>query len=190
MSQYSEVIETRGGYRVRIVADQAPYAPEADCESPLMRIERGSLEFRRDTYGTDTAVKAAFDRWTSRPGDDGWKLFEKYLRAYLGVKVIQVWRSEDVTYVGYDCPEWREYVGLAADEDISGQDLIGSDWKAYVDGDCWSAVTEKRVTWTTDDSDYENRDAWEVTGDSQNGLYGREYAEEAAREALADLAGA
>ena len=186
MSEYSEVIETSGEYRVRIIQDDDVHEPEADMEPPLMRIERGRLEFRRNTYDTDEKVREAFDRWTSRPGDYGWKLFEKYLRAYLGVKVIQTWDSEGVWYVAYDCPAWREYAGLAADEDISGQDLFG-DWKAYVEGDVWGYVTEKRVVWTTED-DYDDRDTWEEAGDGASwGYYGQKYAEEEARGALKEL---
>jgi hypothetical protein len=190
MSEYSEVIETEGDYRVRIIADKGPEAPEADCEPPLLRIERGQLEFRRNTYGTDGKVREAFDRWTSRPGDDGWKLFVKYLRAYLGVKVIQTWQdSTGVWYVSYDCPAWREYAGLSADDDLSDTDLVGGDWKAYVEGDVWGIVTEKRVTWTTGDEDYEDRETWEETGDfaASWGYYGRKYAEEEARAALKEL---
>ena len=132
MSDYSEVIETRGDYRAVIYILGEDIPPESDGESPLMRIERGRIEHSRGKhYDSVPQVETAFDRWTNRPGDDGWKLFEKYLRAYLGVTALQTWQSEDVWYVAYDLPAWRKYIGLTEVE--AGRDLFG-DWKAYRDG--------------------------------------------------------
>jgi hypothetical protein len=45
---------------------------------------------------------------------------------------------------------------------------------------------EKRVTWYTDDPDFSDKADWEGTDDSCFGFYGSDYAEQCAREALAN----
>lgn len=193
---YSEVIETRGDYRVCIVADESPFEPESDGNPPLLRIERGKVSHAVSGGDTDALVEAAFERWTNRPGDDGWRYFEKYLRACLGVTTIQPWLSENGNwYVGYDTPAWREYTwnteekaGPKWREHLAECDLIG-DWRPYTNGDCWDVVVEKRVTWTTSDPDYDDRDTWEEVPDVPGGsIYGREWAEQEARELLSEFA--
>lgn len=62
-----------------------------------------------------------------------------------------------------------------------------ADVQAWCDGDVWGYIVQEEVTWTTTNNKYlpaESRTAWE-TVDACWGFYGREYAEEAAREALA-----
>ncbi len=186
-----EVIETRGDYRVVLVPEDGDFAPEQDGEPPLLRIERGSVSFARDGGGSEDKVREAFDRWTNRPGDPGWKLFETYLRAYLGVTVIQPWLSENGNwYVAYDTPEWREAAGITDPASLADSDLIG-DWKPYTNGDVYGAEVEKRVSWTTGDDGYDDRDTWEpVDGASRWVLYGYTYAEEEARELLSEHAAA
>jgi hypothetical protein len=185
-----EVIETRGDYRVVLVPEDGDFAPEQDGEPPLLRIERGSVSFARDGGASEDKVREAFDRWTNRPGDPGWKLFEKYLRGYLGVTVIQPWLSENGNwYVAYDTPEWREAAGITDPASLADSDLIG-DWKPYTNGDVYGAVVEKRVTWGTADEDYDDRDSWEPLheGGSRWVLYGYTYAESEARELLSEYA--
>jgi hypothetical protein len=187
---YREVIETRGDYRVVLMPEDADITPEYDGEPPLLRIERGSLSFARDDEVSGAKVREAFDRWTSRPGDGGWKTFEKYLRAYLGVTVIQPWLSENGNwYVAYDTPQWREEVGITDPASLADSDLIG-DWRPYTNGDVWGAVVEKRVSWTTEDDDYDDRDTWERVEEdgSRWVLYGYSYAESEARELLNEFA--
>jgi hypothetical protein len=181
-----EVIETRGDYRVVLVPEDGGFAPEQDGEPPLLRIECGSVSFARDGGESEDKVREAFDRWTSRPGDEGWKFFAKYLRAHLGVTVIQPWLSENGNwYVAYDTPEWRAAAGITDPASLAGSDLIG-DWKPYTNGEVYGAVVEKRVRWSTEDDDYDDRDTWEEVKEdgSRWVLYGYSYAVEEARELL------
>jgi hypothetical protein len=198
VSIYSEVIETRGDYRVRIEADQDAGEPYDDGSAPLLRIEYRSGEYRaehiqRSSRPTeaDGAVEAAVSRWGGLSRDD-WRLVEKFMRAYLGTTVIQTWYSGDYWYVAYDTGEWREYAGQTEavagpnwQSVLAGFDLM-AEWKSYVEGDVWGYIVEKRVTWATGDDDYDDRETWEDAPDDSScwGLYGHEYAEQAAREAL------
>jgi hypothetical protein len=189
VSEYSEVIETRGDYRVRIEIDPGPSEPEGDCEAPLLRVEIGSASSvdSRAKFADDR-VRAAFGYWCRRPGDEGWRFFVKYVCAFFGATSVQSWLSENENYyVAWDTPEYREYSGAPAD--LSDADLVGAEWKAYTNGDVWDVVVEKRVTWTTDD-EYDDRDTWEDAGElaASGGYYGRDWAEQAAREHLDEWA--
>lgn len=188
---YTEVLKTEGSYRVVIIADDDPFAPEGDLEPPLLRIDHGQPSFAREDGEHGDVVLTAFQRWCVRPNDRGWPLFEKYMRAFMGATVIQPWLSENGNwYVAYDTPAWRERSGLAGDPNwranIAGQDLIG-DWKAYTNGDVWGYRVEKCVAWEDKAGDYADRGSWEEVLDdcAHWGYYGREGIE---ADALADLA--
>jgi hypothetical protein len=186
---YGETLETSedGRYRVRLIQDDCPDEPYDDGASPLMRLDNGHYGWRAEhiTGGTsrptdaDSYVEAAAERWGS---DFGW--LEKYLRAYHGVTMVKTWHSGSYWYITYDPAAWRAWCGAPE----GSADM--SEYRAYCEGDVWGYVVEKRVTWHTDDPDYEDEDRWEDV-DSCWGFYGShgangEYLESTAKEALAD----
>lgn len=74
---------------------------------------------------------------------------------------------------GAQAPDW---------DDPSPEEM-----QAWRDGEVYGWTVQEQVTWTTTANKYlpaESRQEWEEV-DSCWGIYGREYAEEAAREALA-----
>lgn len=194
-----DVLETsaNGNYRVLLEPDMYAEAPYDDGMAPILRIERyGSPEhvgMSSRPHDLDSAVEAAVDRWGG-PNNTGWSYVEKYLRAFLGATTVQTWYSGDNWYVAYDTTAWREYIGTTAAGEEFG-DLM-AEWKAYVNGEVYGYVVEKRQTVETirrlvtdagDDSEEisrETADEWELV-DACSGFYGYEYAAEAAREALA-----
>lgn len=194
-----DVLETsaNGNYRVRLEYDMYAETPYDDGMTPILRIERyGSPEhvgMSSRPHDLDSAVEAAVERWGS-PNGHQWFKVERFLRAFLGATTVQTWYSGDNWYVAYDTTAWREYVGTTAAGEEFG-DLM-SEWKAYVNGEVYGYVVEKRQTVETirrlvtdagDDSEEisrETADEWELV-DACSGFYGYEYAAEAAREALA-----
>jgi hypothetical protein len=188
---YSEVLETSGDgrFRVQLVADECADEPYDDGASPLLRLDQSSYGVKAEhvmatgrPLDADSYVENAAMCW-GPPNRDSWRLFEKYLRAYFGVTVIETWYSGDYWYVTYDPAAWREWSG-APEGSVSM-----SEYRAYCEGDVWGFVVEQNVTWTTDD-DYPDMATWEHV-DSCFGFYGRDgangdYLESTAREALAD----
>jgi hypothetical protein len=193
----TEVLETSedGRYRVRLVPDEYPDEPYDDFASPLLRIEprggghrAGHIQVGGRPANADDTIEGAVQYWGTCPSDSGWKLLERYLRAFHGVTQIETWYSGSYWYVTYDSAAWREWCGAPAGS------ASMAEYRAWCEGDCWYWITEKLVTWravnpVTDDPDYAeypDRDSWE-TVDSCGGYYGTEWAEEAAREAYKNL---
>lgn len=185
MSDYGEVLETRGNFRVRLVADEYADEPYDDGASPLMRLDYRGGDWRADHVMTgtrpqdcDADIEAAAQRW----GTD-FDLLEKYLRAYHGVTKIERWHSGNYWYVTYDDAAWRAWAGAPE----GSADM--SEYRAWCEGDVWGYVVEKQVTWTADDPGYEDRDEWEDAGESCWGFYGSgrangKYLGNTARDAL------
>jgi hypothetical protein len=191
---YSETVKTEGNYRVRLVIDEDADAPYDDGAAPIMRLDyyRGGgwraahVDQGNRPRDCDDRIEEAAQRW----GSD-FDLLEKYLRAYHGTTKVQTWHSGEYWYITYDSAVWRDYTGAPVDA-IVGEDLM-AEYRAYVEGDVWGYVVEKRVTWHTDEpvadidrpgGTYADRDSWEHV-DSCWGFYGQDYAREAAAEALA-----
>lgn len=184
---YSETLETKGDYRVRLVADECPDEPYDDGQSPLMRLDHTSYGWIAEhimatgrPLDNDGFVENAAMCW----GTD-FRLLEKYLRAFHGATKVETWHSGSYWYITYDSAAWREHVGAPE----GSADM--SEYRAWCEGDVWGWVVEKRVTWTTGD-DYDDRESWEHV-DSCWGYYGSggangEYLKTCAREALADAA--
>jgi hypothetical protein len=200
---YSETLEERNGYRVRLELDEYPEPPYDCSSSPILRIDYRSYgggatfvdtsEMR--PHEEDEYILNAISHWQTSPGDRDWKLFEKYLRAFFGVRIIETWASQDYWYVTYDSEGWRKSLGFDSQEQEDKHAKPNMDeYKAWCEGEVYYYVVEKRVEWrkvdpTTDDPDYlDTMHTWE-TVDSCGGFYGDEYAREAALEAFVSEAG-
>jgi hypothetical protein len=181
----SEVLETRGNYRVRLVPDEDAEEPYNCGQSPLIRISHRSgyphaehvMADERPT-GHDKRIEYAFTRWYS--GDEA--TLRKYLRAFHGMTRWEEYRSQDYTYVTYDTAEWRAYTGFSADSPMPDNAVNLDEYRAWCEGDVYGWIVEKQVNWTDDDADNHTQ-TWEEEA-SRWGYYGYEYAEESAREAL------
>lgn len=185
----SSILETSddGSLRVRLELDPYPDEPYDDGASPLLRLDRTSYGVRAEhvmaggrPLDQDGQIEGAAQYWQVTPSDDRWWLFEKYLRAFHGATQVESWHSGSYWYVTYDSAAWREYAGTQPGS------ASMDEYRAWCEGDVWGYVVEERVTWHTDDPGYDDEDQWEDTEDSCFGFYGRDYAEERAREALAD----
>jgi hypothetical protein len=197
---YSETLEERDGYRVRIVRDEYGDTPYDCSQSPLLRIDYRSYgggatfvdtsEMR--PHQEDEYILNAISHWQTDPSDRDWKLFEKYLRAFFGVTTIETWASQDYWYITYDSEGWRRSLTVdGADGEFKPS---MEEYRAWCEGECYFYVIEKQETWvkqdpTTDDPAYlDTMTTWE-TVDSCGGYYGDEYVKEAALEAFVAEAG-
>jgi hypothetical protein len=201
---YSETLEERDGYRVRLVLDEYGDTPYDCGQSPLLRLDRrsyGSVSAEHIQVGErptddDAAIENAISHWETTPADSNWHLFERYLRAYYGVTAIETYSSADYWYVTYNSKAWRRAIGfdgqLAPEDDDDPTKPNLDEYKAWCEGDVYYYVVEKLITWTTDDdfngASVTTMDTWE-TVDSCGGYYGDEYAREAALEAFVGEAG-
>lgn len=185
------VVEERDGYRVIVEIDQYLEEPYDDGQSPVLRIAGFRQEHIAGTSFTsaesDERIEEAVSKWGG-PSAPEWHLVEKYLRAFHGVTQIETYYSGSYYwYVTYDSAEWRDAVGLT---EPGGADI--SAWKAYCEGEVYAYRVQKLVKWVTLDPalDPEDRarETWEDTEYSCSGLYGYEYAEQAALEALSEAA--
>ena len=178
MNEYQEVLETRGDRRLVLALDMDTQEPYDDGGSPILWRDytRGGWHAEQEekisSYTVHPRIVEALQRWG--PHDIG-DHFGRYVRAFHGATVVDTYQDRDGRlYVTLDPREWREEVG-AAEGSVSLEE-----WRAYCEGDVYGWIIQERVTWTKDGSD-ETREDWEDV-DSCWGFYGRQYAEEAARE--------
>lgn len=193
MSDRDYVLETRGDYRVLLRQDPYPDEPYDDGQSPILRINRTRWAWDaahvmvggRPT-DDDSRIEEAAARWAH-----DLNLLEKYLRAYHGTTVFKQYgpnQATDYTYVTYDTERWREYVWPAElgypVPDGAGVNM--DEYQAWLEGDVYFYQVQKRVTWHTDDDDYDDETRWEDVPDGTvGGFYGYEYAKQEALDALA-----
>jgi hypothetical protein len=182
-----DVVATRGeDLRVRLELDNTPEPPYDEGSAPILRLDgRNHVDQVTETtnYLVHPRIMVAAQTWNF---DDN--LFIRYLRAFHGVTRTEYYASGRDRYFSFDPADWRERVGCpdpAEHPDVNPADM--SEWEAYVEGDVYGWVVERRVTWRREDDPTVTRDEW-VEVESCWGFYGREYAEEAAREALEETA--
>jgi hypothetical protein len=192
---YEDVITEKNGYRVVIRADEDAEPPYFEGSAPILRIEPSSYGARSAGHidagaghrTMDARIEAAVRHWSTRPGETDWRLFEKYLRAFYGVRHIKSFYSGSYWYVAYDPTDAIVQLGREASEETHEQWVNDSleEYRAWVDGDVNVVITQKLVHWTSDQG--AERDEWEDV-DAIGGFYGYESAKEyAENEALAGV---
>lgn len=182
----SDTLETRGAYRVVIHPDTDAEAPDADMQGSVYYFDDRSERFALQHAGKGPDLtEQLIDAW-ERFGDTD--TIGRYLRMFYGAVGFDYFDTRDGKYVSVvtadDLTEWgfssiEEYRSQTGHADPSHGIL--TEWRAYADGDVWGYSVEKLTHWTADDG--QTRDTWEEV-DSCWGFYGREWAEEAAIEAL------
>jgi hypothetical protein len=192
---FSETLEERNGYRVRLELENSPDEPYDCSGSPILRIDTGGYNSTRASFvdtsemrphEEDDYIINAIDHWQTNPSDIDWPKFEKYLRAFFGVRDIEIYRSQDYWYVTYDSEGWRRSLTTdGADGDFKPS---MDEYKAWCEGECYYYAVERQETWHADSDPDVTMDTWEIV-DSCGGFYGADYAREAALEAFVGEAG-
>jgi hypothetical protein len=177
---YQDTVTKKGDYRVVLRLDEYPEEPYNEGAAPIFRMDgRYNVE---QVLGKDFEhagnVEEALYKWDT-PNHGGWLLVEKYLRAFHGVKHIETYYSGSYWYVAIDPQAWREDVGAPAD--VNAPKAALEEYKAWINGEVYTVVTQRLTNWTSDQGD--ERDEWEDI-DAIGGYYGYDYAVEAAKEAF------
>lgn len=170
-------------YRVRLVPDTDAEQPYDDGAWPILRKEpiRGSGTYVEAFNKQGEPYVDAFARL--KEGGYPTEVFERYLRIFHGVNHFHTYgpnRATDYTYMAFDPTVWRQD-NIAEDHDLSQEKPL-AEVEAWVEGDVWGWVSERRAN----SSGIADEDDWEEES-SCYGLYGRDYAEEAAQEELNDM---
>jgi hypothetical protein len=198
MTDY-DVLEERNGYRVRLRADEYAEEPYDESQAPLLRIYR-SYDIEHIQIGgrptdDDSQIEEAVRLWGG-PSSDEWGKVETYLRAFYGVTTIETYYSDNTWYIAYDSAAWRKYAGWEPGDTLPEELHLMTEWRAYVDGDVYYYVVEKKVHVYQDQRRHApdgfkavstEYDEWEEV-DACHGFYGYDYAKEAALEALSSYA--
>lgn len=184
----TEVLTTRGNYRVVLMEDPDANEPYDEGSAPILCIgthPRTIEHVGGGDYEFGDAVEAAIAKW----GAD-WHLLEKYLRAFHGVTTIAICQHRDYgvgayTYIAYD-PESRfRGTGLPGSNRAEWVETTLAEYRSWVERDTYGYQVQKLVTYTAiDELEYGDKREWEDTGDSCWGLYGYGSATKAALEAL------
>jgi hypothetical protein len=182
----SEIIDTTvmpdgTEYRVRLERDETDInEPYDEGQWPIIKVW---------TQGYTTRVEAvnnAADRFPSKytglvlsETSDPEELFARYVRMFHGGTAMFTYgpnQATDSKYIAFDTAVWRETVGIEDTAALALEKPL-SEIQAWIEGDVWGAIVERR--------DKEESADW-VQEEDVWGFYGREYAESRAKEWLAD----
>lgn len=181
---YGETLEERDGYRVRLELDDDVQQPYDDGATPTLQIGGG---YYGDGNATEMNKQAQgfgdiFDSLGSVAGTNAQhrEIFARYLRIFHSTQRVQYWNegvSNEYCYVAFDTAAWRESMGITDLDRLGSEDYL-SEIRAWATGDVYGYIVEKY-----DDESEE----WEATDDGTCwGLYGYDWAAQAAREALTE----
>lgn len=189
-----DIIEERDGYRVRLEVDTDPLSPDdSDAMVPVLRLDsEGYYGTRAEAFNNQANdFESAYNHFAEFANRRALEVFERYVRIFHGATKVDTWNvgiTQEYGYLGFDTAEWRERVG-ADPENLKDEDLL-SEVRAWATGEVYGVIVERRVTGTTvfDAEDLEDEDMqrWDEV-EAVWGHNGREWAKQAAKEALADV---
>ena len=175
MSGYSELVEERDGYRVRLEVEDYAEKPYNDGATPILTLERSGYGLTVEAFNSQgepyvSAVAEVLSRHDL-------ETVERFVKIFYGATKMDAFWSDGIRgyYVAFDTAEWREKMGITTVDRLKGEDYL-SEVRAWANGEVYGHIVEKFDPETED---------WEAADDGTCwGFYGSEYAEQAAREAL------
>lgn len=191
MTEWSETIEEADGYRVRLELDDSPEEPYDDGATPIFKLDSQRSDyvggFRAEAFNKQAEPYLDAFRAFESTGKQV-EVFERYLRIFHGSVKVQDWHlgySGEYGYLAFDTVAWREEVGAPLDR-LEAEDYL-SEVRSWAEGDVYGYIVERNreYTKTYSDGEQEEGEDWQQV-DSCWGFYGREYAEQSARQALKD----
>lgn len=199
MSDYDlDIIEERDGFRVRLEYDDSPEQPYDDGATPIFTIEPSNYGQRVEAFNRQAEPYVNIvSEVVSRFGLEG---LERFARIFYGAVNFDDWYSDGIRghYVAFDTEEWRADMGITDTERLKAENYL-SEVRAWAEGDVYGYIVEREVSFEKKYFNAEGEDLedledsgteWvEVEDGSCWGHYGREWAEQAAREALAGVIG-
>ena len=199
---WSEVVEEQGKFRAVIEVDETPSEPDWDGQAAVMSLEANQYQHNAEAKNSSAEdFVEALDRFIERHDSrKAVKLFERWLRAFHGTRSFSIkwanYRDTDYTYLSFDTAKLREEWGLVdgwdegkdaqeVENTLSKTDLYA--WYAWATGDVWGIRVERSTGYvkTWEDGTVEDGREWITVEDTEVwGYYGRDDAEEQARETL------
>jgi len=180
----SEIIETRGDFRVRLEQDpDITEAPDHDGQGYVVEVTYSGHSEVRNTgdygdHGPDFELG-----WLLARTRNDYELVERYLRIFHGAASFDHTHWDRDSEMFFIVTETQALAWGVATEDwhrLAG--WTRETWEQHRDGDVYGYVVEERQVWTNARGD--EMETWEHV-DSCWGFYGYEYAEQEARAALA-----
>ena len=186
----SETLETHGRYRLRLVPHEYAYDcnPRTDRDTNLTYVVTVPDRYYDDIDGSGP-LSGAWEQIKHRA--DAMDLFERYVRIFHSGTAERSTPHDGPSAVWYVLPAQMEETGPSVTpEQVLRQEI--DEYRTWARGEVYAYIIEKSITWVPkegqDTSDIEDFDdettTWETVEDCW-GCIGREYAEEAAREAFA-----
>lgn len=198
MTEYLDIVEENDNYRVRLEYDDSGEKPYDDGGVPIVSREFRGTYFEAVNNQADEftgLINALWDRFDE-------DTIERFLKIFLGSTSVIFESSENQRYLAFDTAAWREKMGLTDEylEAHKGEHDFDNlakgtmdEYLAWANGDVYGYIVEKKFTTQTKYIDpvteelvsVEDDSEWvEVQDGSCWGLYGRDWAEQAAKEAL------
>jgi hypothetical protein len=184
----TDVLETAGRYRVRLEVqqDSVDSNPRTNQDCNLTNVITPTGQRYIDVDGDGGPLSDGWDRVAGR--DDAVEVFTRWAKVFHGAVVVEDRPHDGAWSLWYMTPKNQAEIVTPVEEAIR---LEIEEYRLWAAGEVFGHVIEKSVTRIPrDPEDREDSElddetqAWEHV-DSCWGYIGREYAEEAAREAFA-----
>jgi hypothetical protein len=190
-----DIIKEAGSYRVRLELDDSPEQPYDDGSPPVLQLSAsryGSWSVEAFNSQAEPYLEAFLRIMHAAPsGRAAVERFERYARVFLGSVKVQgynIGHLSQYAYLAFDTAAW------AADMQVTPETCSSWDYleeiRAWAEGSVYGWIVEKQRHWTKSyaDGETEQGSSWQEVESCWN-FYGREYAEQAALEALQAEAG-
>lgn len=191
-----DIIEERDGYRVRLELDDSAEKPEGEGEPPILTVETNRYGgYRVNAFNNQAS--GYVDMAAEILGRHGMDTLERFVKIFHGATQMELYWSTGIDgyYLAFDPEVWLKEIGVTADNpDIEPVDRVSGsldEVRAWAEGDVYGWIVEREVRFR---KQYLDEDGDEVTAvehgtewaetESCWGFYGRDYAEQAAKEAL------
>lgn len=193
-----DIIEENDNFRARLEYDDSADKPYDEGAVPILSREFGRYGNRFTAVNDEGEAFADLvtEAWNRLNRDDD--VLARYLRIFYGAESVLWDSSSNYAYLAFDTAAWRTEHGLTYEwldeHGMDRQTLAEGSLKevmAWANGEVFGYIVERRVKTSMVRTDAVTGDvlgtvegeAWEEV-DSCWGFYGREYAEEVAKEAF------
>lgn len=185
------IVKQEAGFRVRLVQDHDAMKPENDGATPIIRVlaARAGGVILIEGWNRQAEPYVEELRELYHRGDSFTEALTALRKRYDSLHYDSYGPNQgtDYKYIAFDTRDFREAMGLAATDATTDNTAAQSltEVKAWIEGDCWGWIVEKRriFTKTYEDGVSEHGEDWEEW-QACWGYYGEEYAKEAALEEL------
>lgn len=174
-------------YRVSITPDtDTTDGPHDDGQWPIIR---WTYRWAFSVEAYNDAAKPYVEKFREIYSRHGWEVFERYVRIFHGVTQFHEYgpnQGTDYTYIAFDPKVWRESIGWTDERGgiaAMAEEKPLSEIVAWIEGDVWGWISEKR--WNPD-GDQEDDEGWEGI-ESVWGYYGKSHATAEAESNLGTL---